>query len=112
MGGGASINYCIPVTQKPEGETSIYRNPLKKDQLYGSPTEQLTTMKAILLNTLKEYGNNPALGTFTLTQGKSSPKITSLLSNISPTKKQSLELTTSEVESSRKRCSTSPKEKP
>lgn len=62
MGGGASINYCVAVTQKPEGETSVYRSPLTKDQLYPSPTKELTTMKAILLNTLSQYASNPALG--------------------------------------------------
>ena len=37
MGGGASINYCVPVTQKPEGESAIYRAPGTKDKLCDRP---------------------------------------------------------------------------
>ena len=62
MGGGASITYCVPVTQKPEGESSIYRNPLTKDKLYDRPQPALGTMKEIILNSYKYYGKDPALG--------------------------------------------------
>jgi long-chain acyl-CoA synthetase len=62
MGGGASINYCTPVTQKPEGESAIYRNTDYKDKLYDRPAPNLGTMKEILLNSFKVFPKNPALG--------------------------------------------------
>ena len=37
MGGGASITYCVPVTQKPKGESAVYRNPFSKDKLIDRP---------------------------------------------------------------------------
>jgi len=63
MGGGASITYCVPVSQKAEGESAIYRNPLTKDKLYDRPEPALGTMKDIILNSYKLYGNCQALGT-------------------------------------------------
>ena len=33
MGGGASVNYAVPVTQKVSGESSTYRSPFHKDKL-------------------------------------------------------------------------------
>lgn len=62
MGGGASLTYSVPVTQKPEGESAIYRNPSSKDKLYDRPEPALGTMKDIILNSYKLYGKNPALG--------------------------------------------------
>lgn len=62
MGGGASINYCVPVTQKQDGESAIYRSPLAKDKLFDRPEPALGTMKDIILNSYKLYANNPALG--------------------------------------------------
>lgn len=62
MGGGASITYCVPVTQKPEGESSTYRCPSTKDKLYSCPTPELNTMKQVILNSLKQFANRPALG--------------------------------------------------
>ena len=53
MGGSASINYCSPVTQKPEGESAIYRNPFTKDKLYACPAPGLETMKDIIINSSK-----------------------------------------------------------
>lgn len=70
MGGENSITYAVPITQKPEGETAIYRSPYTKDKLYGSPTPELTTIKAIIINSSKQYPNNPALGTSPLTQAR------------------------------------------
>lgn len=62
MGGSASITYCVPISQKPEGESAIYRNPLSKDKLLDRPDPALGTMKEIILNSYKVYGNYPALG--------------------------------------------------
>lgn len=62
MGGETSINYCVPVTQKPEGESAIYRCPTTKDKLYSCPEPELNTMKAIILNQYKKNGNRKALG--------------------------------------------------
>lgn len=66
MGGGASTTYCVPVTQKPKGESSIYRNSKCKDRLLDRPEASLATMKDIILNSVKKYGNNEALGMFSL----------------------------------------------
>lgn len=63
MGGAAPLNYCTPVTQKPEGETCIYRNPSTKDKLYSCSSPQLDTMKQVILNSLKKFSDRPALGT-------------------------------------------------
>jgi hypothetical protein len=63
MGGEASITYCAPHTQKPEGESAIYRNPFTKDKLYDRPEEGVGTMKAAILSSAKRYANRPALGT-------------------------------------------------
>jgi hypothetical protein len=37
MGGAQSITYCTPVTQKPQGESAIYRAPIFKDKLIDRP---------------------------------------------------------------------------
>jgi hypothetical protein len=37
MGGTPSIIYAVPVTQKKEGESAIYRFPDFKDKLIGQP---------------------------------------------------------------------------
>lgn len=86
MGGGVSINYCVPVTQKKEGESAIYRNPLTKDKLYDRPEPALATMKDILLNSYKQYGNYPALGKSYMIKELLCTKIINLLSNTSLTK--------------------------
>ena len=78
MGGGSSITYCVPVTQKPEGESSIYRNPRSKDKLHDRPAPQLATLKDIILHSVRLYGDQPALGNRLLRQELSSTKRTSL----------------------------------
>lgn len=62
MGGAPSITYCVPVTQKPEGESAIYRLAEFKDQLRDRPKENLGTMKDVILNSSKLYADFPALG--------------------------------------------------
>lgn len=62
MGGGASINYAVPVTPKVNGESAVYRAPANKDKLIDGYGE-CKTMKDILINSGKKYSNNPALGT-------------------------------------------------
>jgi long-chain acyl-CoA synthetase len=62
MGGGPSIQYTVPVSQKKEGESPIYRLPEHKHKLLDRPEEHLGTMKDVLINTHKKYGNNQALG--------------------------------------------------
>jgi long-chain acyl-CoA synthetase len=62
MGGGSSIQYTIPVTQKPEGESAVYRLPEYKHKLLDRPEEHLLTMKDVLINTYKKYGSYEALG--------------------------------------------------
>jgi hypothetical protein len=37
MGGSPSITYAVPVTQKIEGESAIYRAPEYKDNIIGRP---------------------------------------------------------------------------
>lgn len=78
MGGSASINYSVPVNQKPEGESAIYRNPYTKDKLYDSPSPGLNTMKIILLNSLKQHSNRPAMGNCFMIQEQLSREITNL----------------------------------
>ena len=62
MGGSASITYSVPVTQKPEGESAVYRNPFTKDKLYACATPGLETMKSIIINSYEHHANKPALG--------------------------------------------------
>lgn len=62
MGGGSSINYMVPVTAKTPGESPVYRYPEFKDKLYAYLDPNLTTMKALFINSYKKYANNPALG--------------------------------------------------
>lgn len=81
MGGGASINYCVPVTQKPEGESAIYRAPGTKDKLYDRPQPNLDTIKKIILNSYQKYANNPALGKYSLRQERLLQKTTKQQSN-------------------------------
>lgn len=71
MGGEASINYSVPYTQKPEGESAIYRNPFTKDKLYDRPEEGVGTMKAAILNSAIKYANRPALGKIVKKENKS-----------------------------------------
>jgi len=63
MGGGQSILYAEPVTEKREGETSVYRYPAFKNGPVDAPEENLKTMKDILINSSKKYANRNALGT-------------------------------------------------
>lgn len=89
MGGGASVNYAVPVTQKVNGESATYRSPLHKDQLIDGYGEH-KTMKAILINSAKRYPNNSALGTPLTTQAPSSrTRMVSPPSTTSPTAKPS-----------------------
>lgn len=37
MGGTPSILYAVPVSQKKEGESAIYRSPIFKDKLHDRP---------------------------------------------------------------------------
>lgn len=62
MGGAPVINYCQPITQKPQGETAIYRFPTFKDKLLDRGDENATTMKQVFINSAKKYANNPAIG--------------------------------------------------
>ena len=71
MGGEESIIYSAPYTQKPEGESAIYRNPFTKDKLYDRPEEGVGTMKAAILNSAKRYANRPALGKIVKKENKS-----------------------------------------
>lgn len=61
MGGGVSISYAVPVTPKIQGESAIYRSPQFKDKLCDG-LGNLKTMKELLINSGKQYGNLPALG--------------------------------------------------
>ncbi len=63
MGGGASITYAEPVTQKQPGESAIYRSPEFKDKIHATYRQNLSTMKEVLLNSFKIYAKLPALGT-------------------------------------------------
>lgn len=63
MGGGQSILYAEPVSEKKEGETPVYRFPDFKNGLIDAPEKHLKTMKDILINSSKKYANRNALGT-------------------------------------------------
>ena len=77
MGGGSSINYAVAVTKPKEGETAIYRNPDSRERLLECPSEQLKTVKDILINSGKRFADKNALGKLVLIQallfGKKAP---------------------------------------
>jgi len=62
MGGAPSICYAVPVTQKKEGESAVYRSPAFKDKLYDRPEPHIATLKDVFINCYKKFANNPALG--------------------------------------------------
>lgn len=73
MGGTTtSISYAVPVTQKVEGESAIYRFPDFKDKLLDRFQDELRTMKDVFLNSANVYAERPALGTLPTTQAPSS----------------------------------------
>jgi hypothetical protein len=80
----------VPVSQKAQGESAVYRSPDFKDKLYDRLEPHLATMKDMLINSYKKFANLPALGTNGLMQERSSR--TSRESpplSLSPTKRHS-----------------------
>ena len=67
MGGGASINYAEPVTQKQPGESAVYRSPEYKDKIHATYRQNISTVKEALINSFKVYAKLPALGTILMT---------------------------------------------
>lgn len=63
MGGGSSITYAVPVTQKQAGESPVYRAPEHKDKIHSYLSPNLSTMKDVLINSFKVHAKLPALGT-------------------------------------------------
>jgi hypothetical protein len=97
MGGGSSINYAVPVTQKVAGETAVYRAPDFKDTLCDG-AGQLKTMKSILINSSIKFGILPALGTNHPMQELSSRiRMESPTLNTSPTRRPWIERNRSAV---------------
>lgn len=63
MGGSASeIRYAVPISDKPEHETAVYRSPEYKDKLLDRPEPHLGTMKDIFINSSNKYRDRRALG--------------------------------------------------
>lgn len=64
MGGNNhSILYAEPITNKPEGESPVYRHPNFKKGLIDGPFEGVKTIKQVLINSMKEHATRNALGT-------------------------------------------------
>jgi long-chain acyl-CoA synthetase len=82
MGGTPSILYAVPVSQKKEGESAIYRSPIFKDKLHDRPEENIVTLKDVFINSYKKFANNPALGRNFFIQGQLSGRRTKLQLNI------------------------------
>lgn len=70
MGGGQSIEYTVPVTEKKPGESPILRSPNFKDGLLGGPTPDIQDMKTALLKSCTAHANNNALGIIVRQQGQ------------------------------------------
>ncbi len=62
MGGGASILYTTPITEKKDGETPILRYPAFKNGLTDKIEPNTATLKDVFINSLQRFGNLPALG--------------------------------------------------
>lgn len=63
MGGNCpSISYAIPVSDKPEDSTPTFRHPNFKNGLHDSPKPHLKTMKIVVQESFKKYGNSNCLG--------------------------------------------------
>jgi long-chain acyl-CoA synthetase len=64
MGGKHSdLIYSVPVTADSKGETSVRRHPKAKDNLINYPSEDQRTLQAMILNSEKNFGSRPCLGT-------------------------------------------------
>ena len=64
MGTSQSTNlvYSVPITEAKQGETSIYRSPLSKDELIVQLPEGYKTVQEMYLATFKEAANQPCFG--------------------------------------------------
>ena len=62
MGGGPSINYCVPVTQPAEGESPVFRFPDFKDKLIDHLPAYGKTLKEVMIHSGKAFGHLPAIG--------------------------------------------------
>lgn len=64
MGGAPSrdVIYAVPVSQKREGETAIYRHPDHVKNLLVAPGPGLDTLQAVFLNAVKQYKYKKLLG--------------------------------------------------
>lgn len=70
MGGGNStIEYAIPINEKPKGETQVFRGPMFKDGLIDGPPG-IKDIKNALLTSVAKHGKNNALGTIIKKQGE------------------------------------------
>ena len=64
MGGSSSdIRYAVPITDKVEGESPIYRFPDFKDELVDRPQKNITTMKDVVLYACAKFADKNSLGT-------------------------------------------------
>lgn len=64
MGGNSSSDliYAIPVSQKREGETEIYRHPNHTKELILVPENGVNTMQDVFLNSVRKYPHKKLLG--------------------------------------------------
>lgn len=63
MGGNSStIEYCVAVTEKKQGESAIYRNPMFKDKILDGPGD-VKDMKKAILDSCSLHTKNNCLGT-------------------------------------------------
>lgn len=58
----SSILYAEPMTEKPQGETSIYRHPEFKNELTVEAYPGGRTLKDIFIHAKETYGNKNAVG--------------------------------------------------
>ncbi|EGR34187.1 hypothetical protein IMG5_021020 [Ichthyophthirius multifiliis] len=58
-----NVIYQVSVSEPRQGETAIYRSPKALEQLLLSPDDKCFTMQDILLQSLKQFGPLPFLGT-------------------------------------------------
>lgn len=58
MGNSSSFQYSVPITEKPKGESAIYRSPHFKNAFIESPHPDVKTMKDAVKYVCAKYGKN------------------------------------------------------
>ena len=62
MGGGPSINYCVPVSQPAEGQSPVFRFPDFKDKLLDHVPQYGKTLQEVMIHSSKAFRDLPAIG--------------------------------------------------